>query len=301
MDFKIGDDIQEEVKEDKKKKSSGIFNILIIVVSALLVFLLVFLITNKIFNPKDKDKSKEKETTTSEKRSLTEDNVKILYKYVTYGTTDIRNDKFVKNKSVKLSDFTDEEICYYALQFAQVDDFDYTGKLDQNNNKIYSFSNRLMKKYAERFFGKNVKYSTDVVINNYPFSFSINNKNVGTLKYNSETASFDTIFTEEEKEDNYLIEPYLGELVEAYKEKDGSYRLIEKVIYIDVKQQSDGKYEVIISKDYDHNNIIESLIDQSENDIKKIKISKYKDKAATITYNFKLNGNVLYFDSSEIK
>ena len=97
-----------------------------------------------------------------------------------------------------------------------------------------------------------------------------------------------------------IIDPYLGKLVEAYKEVDGGYRLIEKVIFVDIKQQNDGKYEVTISKDYDHNNIIESAVDQTEEDIKKITVDKYKDKAATITYNFKLNGNILYFYSSEI-
>ncbi len=300
MDFKIGEDIQEEeTKESSSKKLfGGKFNIIIIVVTAIIAFLVVFLITNAIFNPKQK--KVEPVTPTSEKRSLTEENVKILYQYVTYGTTGIRNDKFVKNKSVKLKDFTDEEILYYALQFAQVDDFDFTGNYDENNNKIYSISSRMIKKYVERYFGKNVNYSTDVVIS-YPFTFSINDKNVGVLKYNDDTSSFDTTFASKSEEKEYLIEPYVGKLTEAYKDPDGGYRLIEKVIFIDLEKQDDGKYQVIISKDYEHNNIIESSVDQSEEDIKNININKYIDKGSTITYTFKLNGNVLYFDSSEMK
>lgn len=300
MDFKIGEDIQEEeTKESSSKKLfGGNFNIIIIVVTAIVAFLVVFLITNAIFNPKQK--KVEPVTPTSEKRSLTEENVKILYQYVTYGTTGIRNDKFIKNKSVKLKDFTDEEILYYALQFAQVDDFDFTGNYDENNNKIYSISSRMIKKYVERYFGKNVNYSTDVVIS-YPFTFSINDKNVGVLKYNDDTSSFDTTFASKSEEKEYLIEPYVGKLTEAYKDPDGGYRLIEKVIFIDLEKQDDGKYQVIVSKDYEHNNIIESSVDQSEEDIKNININKYIDKGSTITYTFKLNGNVLYFDSSEMK
>ena len=301
MDFKISEDIQEEENSENNKGNKlfgGNFNIIIIVVTAIIAFLVVFLITNAIFNPKQK--KVEPVTPTSEKRSLTEDNVKVLYQYVTYGTTGIRNDKFVKNKSVRLKDFTDEEIIYYALQFAQVEDFDFTGNLDENKNKIYSISSRTIKKYVERFFGKNVKYSTDVTIK-YPFTFSINDKNVGSLKYNDDTATFDATFTEKSEKEEYLVEPYMGKLVEAYKDPDGGYRLIEKIIFIDLEKQDDGNYQVIVSKDYEHNNIIESSVDQTEEDIKKIDIEKYIKKAGTITYTFKLNGNVLYFDSSEIK
>ena len=158
----------------------------------------------------------------------------------------------------------------------------------------------MIKKYVERYFGKNVKYSTDVVIS-YPFTFSINDKNIGVLKYNDDTSSFDTTFASKSEKKEYLIEPYAGKLIEAYKDPDGGYRLIEKVIFIDLEKQDDGKYQVIVSKDYEHNNIIESSVDQSEEDIKNININKYINKGSTITYTFKLNGNVLYFDSSEMK
>ena len=160
-----------------------------------------------------------------------------------------------------------------------------------------------MKMVMEYFFGKGVKYSTDITIK-YPFSFSINDKNVGIINYNKETSSYDTIFQmDNDTKEEYIVDPYMGKLVEAYKEPDGGYRLVEKVIYVYVKEQSDGKYEVTISKDYEHKSIIESSIDQTEEDLKKIKIDKYIDKASTITYNFKIKepSNVLYFYSSEIK
>lgn len=302
MEFKIGEDIvEDENKESNLKKDNSKMSLVLIIVVALIIGLGVFLILNGIFNPKIK-KTTNTTTPTSETRSLTEDNVKILYQYVTYGTSDLRYDKFVKNSKVTIDDFTEEEKYYYALQFAQVEDFEFTDKLDENKNKIYSISNRKIKKYMERFFGDNVKYSTDVELK-YPFSFSINDKNVGIMKYNKATASFDTIF-EEEKVDEIeetLIDPYLGKLVEAYKDADGGYRLIEKVIFVKVEKQEDGKYDVTISKDFEHDNVIESMTDQTESDISKIKVDKYKDKAATITYTFKMNSrNQLYFYSSTI-
>lgn len=302
MDFKISEDIKEEEVENTPKRNNNKTLIIIIVLLALIVGLIVFLGLNSVLNPKTKAKEKQTQVVTSEKKSLTESNVKILYGYVTYSSTgELRYDKFVKNNKVTLKDFTDEEKYYYALQYVQVNDFNFTDKYDETNNAIFSISNRKIKKYMEYFFGKDVKYSTDIVVQ-YPFSFSIDDKNVGTMKYDSETDSFLTTFVKEEKvlEEN-IIDPYLGKLVEAYKEVDGGYRLVEKVIYVDIKEQSDGKYEVTISKDYNHKKNIKTSVDQTEEDIKKIKVDDYIDKAATITYNFKLNGNILYFYSSEIK
>lgn len=304
MEFKIGEDFVEEKNENNKKKDNGVLKLIIIVVVALIIFLLVFFILNSILNPKTKTEPVQTQTTTSQKVSLTNSNVKILYDYVKYSADGgVRYDIFVKNDKVTLGTFSEEEKYYYALQYVQVEDFSYTGKLDDNNNKIYTISNRKIKKYMEYFFGKGVKYSTDLTIK-YPFTFSVNEKNVGIMKYNAETSSFDTIFIKEDNvKEEYIVEPYLGKLVEAYKEADGGYKLVEKLIYVRVKKQDNGKYEVTISKDYNHNNIIESSIDQTEEDLKSIKIDKYITKAATITYNFKIKetSNILYFYSSEIE
>ena len=304
MDLKIGEDIEDVNKESEVKKDNSKLKTIIIVVFAIIVFLVVFLALNSLLNPKTKTKPTNTQVITSEKKALNEKNVKILYNYVTYNANGgVRYDIFVKNKKVTIDTFTEDEKYYYALQYAQVEDFEFTEKLDENKNKIYSISDRKIKKYMEYFFGKGVKYSKDLTIK-YPFSFSINDKNVGVMKYNDDTSSFDTIFLKDDSvKETYIVEPYLGKLVEAYKEPDGGYKLIEKVIYVYAKQQSDGKYEVTISKDYDHKNIIESSIDQTEDDLKNITIDKYINKAATITYDFKIKepSNILYFYSSEIK
>ena len=298
MEFKISEDIDDESKNNLKKDNSK-FNIIIIVIIALIAGLIVFFVFNAIFNPKTKPKKVE--PITEEKRSLSEKNVTTLYQYVTYGTTGIRNDKYVKNKSVKVKDFTDEEKYYYGLMFVQVRDFDFTGEFDANKNKIYSISNRMIKKYIERYFGKGTKYSTDVKIDKYPYTFSINDNNLGTMRYDETTDSFLTTFSKEENKNDYIISPYLGELTEAYKEVDGSYRIVEKLVYVDLKKQADNSYDVVISKDYEHNNVIESSTDLTESDVRKLSVKKYLKNAATITYHFRLDGNVLVFDYSEIK
>ena len=161
----------------------------------------------------------------------------------------------------------------------------------------------------EKFFGKNVKYSKDEKIK-YKFDFTLDDIPVkeSVLVYSSKLDGYITSFDKDnESTDNsknvdneVLLDPYIGKLVEAWKESDGSYRLVEKVIYPVYSKQNDGTYEVNIYSDFDHKNIIEKVTDKDENYIRKIKIDKYIDKGATITYIFKLNGNVLYFDSSKI-
>ena len=138
MDFKIGEDIEEENKESEVKKDNSKLKIIIIVVFAIIVFLVVFLALNSVLNPKTKAKPTNTQVVTSEKKPLTERNVKILYNYVTYNANGgVRYDIFVKNKKVTIDTFTEEEKYYYALQYAQVEDFEYTGNKDENGNGVF--------------------------------------------------------------------------------------------------------------------------------------------------------------------
>ena len=121
------------------------------------------------------------------------------------------------------------------------------------------------------------------------------------MKYNEEELGFDTVLNGISQEKEYVVEPYYGKLTEAYKEKDGSYRLVEKVLYIDLVKNDNNKYDVTIYKDYEHTNVIDTLKDQEETDLANIKFSDYAKKGATVTYIFKVNVNVLYFDSSSIQ
>ncbi|MBQ9019413.1 MAG: hypothetical protein IJ097_03810 [Bacilli bacterium] len=308
MDFKIGEEINED-NDVKVKHDNSKLKLILIIIGAVIIGLIIFLLINKTLN--NKEKSTTPEVPTSQKRSLNESNVKILYDYVTYGTSGIRNDKFVKEKKVTINSFNNQEKFYYALQFAQASDFTkITEEENKEKNSIqYYISDKKVKKFMEKFFGKNVKYSKDEKIK-YKFDFTLDDIPVkeSVLVYSSKLDGYITSFDKDnESTDNsknvdneVLLDPYIGKLVEAWKESDGSYRLVEKVIYPVYSKQNDGTYEVNIYSDFDHKNIIEKVTDKDENYIRKIKIDKYIDKGATITYIFKLNGNVLYFDSSKI-
>ena len=103
MEFKIGEDFEEEKKEKNSNKENGINKFIIIGCLSVLAFLVVFLLLNSIFSPKNKITQKAKPIT-SDKISLTESNVKILYGYVTYSTSGPRYDIFVKNNKVSCED-----------------------------------------------------------------------------------------------------------------------------------------------------------------------------------------------------
>lgn len=292
MDFKIGDDITED-----NKKNNSVVPIIIIVVMAIIIGLIVFFISNAIFGVKEP----KEEAPVSTQLSITDENVKILYQYVTYGIKGERNTKFIKEKNVTIDSFTNEEKFYYALQFAKVEDFKVIDKVDENNRKVYRLYHETVKEYMQRFFGGSVQYSSDISLV-YPFSFRINGNNVGYIT-EVEEDGFDVVFDglEEDIISSNIVEPYYSELVAAYKEPDGTYRLEEKIIYTDVKEE-EGIYTVNIFKDYEKTQLIETKENQTKEMLANnpINIENYKDKASTITYHFGLFDKMLYFDSSTI-
>lgn len=296
MDFKIGDEI-EEVSENSEKKPKKL-SIIVIVIISLVIGLTVFFVSNALFGG-----SKKKEPpVTNSTVSIKDENVKILYDYVKYGVKGTRNDKFIKEQSVKLEDFSNYEKFYYALQFAQVEDFASTGQVNEQKQKIYNISSAKIKNYMQRFFGNKVTFSTSSVFS-YPFSFKINNLNVGTLTYAVERDGYDTVFTklEENTPSNALVEPYYTELVSANKKSDGSLELTEKIIYTSTVKR-DNVYDIYIYKDYQHTMLLETKTNLTEQALREnpISVSDYKEKAATITYVFNLSSTNYYFYSSTI-
>ncbi len=300
MDFKIGDEIEDYQEEGEEPRKSSKLPLIIVIIVAILCGLLVFVVSNAIFGKK----VIKRDPVVSTPLSLTEENVQILYQYVTYGTRGVRNDKFLKEQNVTLDSFSNQERFYYALQFAQVEDFISTGKTNDKGKKIYRIASSQIQSYMKRFFGGEVTYSENAVIT-YPFSFRINNQNVGIMTYSEEKGGFETIFDglEEDIVDNSIVKPYYTELVNAYKEPDGSYKLVEKVIYT-VTEQVGETYTVYIYKDYAHTMLIETKTNQTAEMLKNypIELEDYKDKASTVTYLFKIDDDdyTLYFDSSSI-
>ena len=293
-EFKIGDNVEEQNSEvvlNRLKKKRKIAIIIVVIVS-ILIGLTTFIVSNLIFNRKQPSE------VINYSVDLKNENVQILYQYVTYGTKGLRNDKFAKEDKVVLDNFSNEEKFYYALQFAQVDDFEFTGEINAEKNKVYLITDRKIKKYMQLFFGPNVKYKNDLTIS-YPFSFRINGMNVGNMKYSENRGGFETTFTtfqaDIKKED--ITNNIEGELVKAYSDAKNKLYLEEKVVYITQTKNPDNTYKIDIYKDNNKTILVDTKT--VSNLEEKIDLSKYNN-TTTIKYSFGLNGSVYYFESSEI-
>ena len=293
-EFKIGDNVEEQNSEvvlNRLKKKRKIAIIIVVIVS-ILIGLTTYIVSNLIFNRKQPSEVIDYSV------DLKNENVQILYQYVTYGTKGLRNDKFAKEDKVVLDNFSNEEKFYYALQFAQVDDFEFTGEINAEKNKVYLITDRKIKKYMQLFFGPNVKYKNDLTIS-YPFSFRINGMNVGNMKYSENRGGFETTFTtfqaDIKKED--ITNNIEGELVKAYSDAKNKLYLEEKVVYITQTKNPDNTYKIDIYKDNNKTILVDTKT--VSNLEEKIDLSKYNN-TTTIKYSFGLNGSVYYFESSEI-
>lgn len=297
MNFDIEEDFEE--KNAKQNKGTSVTAIVVITIVSILLGLIVFFISNATFGNKNSSKNQP----TNSEVELSDENVQILYNYVTYGVRNTRNDKFIKTHNVSLSSFTNQEKFYYALQFAQVEDFVATGEVNDQNQKVYAISGAKIKTYMQRYFGNKVTYATNSVIT-YPFSFRINSQNVGVMTYSIEKDAFLTVFTglEENIVDESIVKPYYTKLVKATRNGiDGSLTLDEKIIYTDSSEEN-GIYTVHIYKDYEHKNLIETKQNITKEELleQPILVDRYEEKATTIHYVFKLNNMNYYFDSSRM-
>ena len=131
MDFKIDDDFEE--KSENQKKNHNIVSTIVIAVVSIIIGLIVFFVSNAFFGKKVIPAEVPKDIDVA----LTDENVQILYDYVTYGVRDTRNDKFIKERNVQLSSFSNQEKFYYALQFAQVEDFEATSVCDLRQHILW--------------------------------------------------------------------------------------------------------------------------------------------------------------------
>lgn len=295
-DFKIGNQVQEsteEIKEKKKEKNEK-RSVIILIILCLAIGITTFVVTYKMMN---KDEKEEKENTVL---SVNDQNVQILYNYVKFGTKGTRNDKFIKNKEVSSSSFTNQEKYYYALQFVSSNDFENTNEKEGESN-IYFISNKQIKEYMQKFFGPTVSYSTDIELL-YTFDFKIDNNNTAKLKYNSEKDGFNATFTNNEEEANSSgIKPFYTKLDSAVQTGDNSIIIKEKVIYTEVINNND-KYTINIYKDYSHGILIGTINDLQEDELatREINIDNY-NSTSIVEYTFKNNNDSYYFSKSSIK
>ncbi len=296
MDFKIGDDFDENgnVKEHKVNKKIAIAMVAII---AIVIGLVVFFVSNAIFGDSGDD-----ETPVDTQVELSDENVQILYKYVAYKDNGYGNDKFLKETATHNNEFTDEEKMYYILQFLQPSDLQFEGNVNDKKQKVYVLSISKLKSYLPRFFGNDPGFTPPAKMT-YKFGFKINDLSVAEFTFSEDEQIYNVVFNKEESKKEELVKPFYTKLTSALKKADGTLILTEKVIYA-TSEKADDTYNVKIFKDYGHTTTIMENRGLTEEQVKTnpISIDNYLEKAATVTYTFgvnKINRNY-YFDSSTI-
>lgn len=283
--------------ERKFGKPLKILTIILIIVVSIILGIVTYKICDNILNPKDEIGD---EPFLGQELDLNDENTKILYQYVTYGVTGSRNRKFVEDYNVDISSFTNQEKHFYAFQFVQPEDFEFTGEYDSAKHKIYVLPMSKLKYYMEVYFGPDVTFTPEPSIS-HPFTFQINRMNVGTMTYNASRDGYDTIFASyQDLDDGNAIDPVYGQLISALVTAEGTVILQERVVYTELRTDN-GNFAVDIYKDPDKKILLETKSDLTEVDLRTltIDVSSYPS-TAIVEYTFGLNNQICYFLKSRI-
>lgn len=285
----------DQMKASHFDKKSLIVPIIIVVLLSLAVGLIIFYVTNPLFN--------EPETGPFvQELQLTDNNVRILYDYVTYNIDGNRNSTFLMKETVTKDNMSNEDKLYYALQFANPEDYVSTGKKDEDKNQIFNISDKKIDAYMQRFFGSNVSYSK-VKKMDYTLNVGEDFKYVGKLTYSYENKGYDMIITKEEDDETKkeYVKPFYTKLVKANLYEDQSIELQEKVIYTKVIEDND-LYAIKVYGDLHYHNLIDSRNNLTESQMKNsvFNMNEYMNEASTVTYTFKTENDKYYFYSSII-
>lgn len=302
----------DQMKTSHFNKKNLIAPIIIVVLLALAVGLIIFYITNPLFN-------EPQEGPFVQDVELTDGNVRILYDYVSYTADEVRNDVFVTNDLVTKDSMSDKDKLYFALQFASPEDFISTGKRDKLNNQIFNISDKKIDAYMKRFFGSEIKYS-NVKQYEYTLNFTEEVKYVASLSYSYENQGYDTILKkietekedknskddkdtskDKEEEEKVYVKPFYTKLVKANLYEDQTLELQERIIYTEVSEKND-LYTIKVFGDIRHQNLIETRNNLTESQMKNsvFNLNEYMNDAATVTYTFKTEQNKYYFYSSTV-
>ena len=285
----------DQMKTSTFRKKDLVAPIIIVVLLSLAMGLIVFYISNPFFN--------KEETSTYKELELTNNNVRILYDYVSYSIDGERNDIFVTNEMITKDNIPNKDKLYYALQFANPEDYKSTGKRDKDNNQIFNISDEKIDTYMKRFFGSQITYKKEKEYE-YTMDLSEEVKYIASLTYSSENKGYDTTLTkvvQEDEEDKVFVKPFYTKLVKAILHDDQTIELQEKIIYTKVIK-TDKLYSIKVYKDYNLQQEVETRNNLTESQMKNsvFNLNEYMDNASTVTYKFKTEDGKYYFYSSAV-
>ena len=270
------------------------FTNIIVIGSAVLFGILVFLIVYLIFNPKQQKEEFKKDL------DLNSELVQKLYSRVTYGINNIRYDKFIREPIVTIDNLTNYDKFYYALSLAQNNDFLDTGSATEQSQIQYTLNASKLDSYMREFFGDNITYDKKTTIN---YTFANVNKqgfNKGTLMYDDNTKKYNIVFTTKDIPTTQSIssKKFFSELKDAIRLNEDEIELTEYIVYTKCSPNPSKTYTCMLYKDYENSIKIRDR-DAVSNDT----VLNFEDypNHTTIKYIFKKNSENNYsFKSSRI-
>lgn len=283
---------QDDTFHDNSNKATKKFTNMVIIGAAILCGIIVFITVYIVFNPR-----KPKEV--NKKLSIESKEVQQLYSMVTYGMTGVRYEKYIKEPVVELEDFTNYDKYYYALSYANINDFQ-EGETSSQNVKNYTLSADKIDQFMRNYFGDEVTYDRKTTIN-YSFPKIENSNNKGTLMYDSNTKKYNIVFTSKVNkiQQSLSAKKYFSELVSATQVTEDEIELKEYIIYSKCSENQSKTFSCVLYKDYENSIKITERPSVSYETV--INFEEYP-KHSTIIYRFKKNSEGNYsFKSSKIE
>ncbi len=119
---------------NKNNLANKKFTNIIVIGSAVLFGIVVFIIVYIVFNPRQPKEEFNKDL------DINSELVQNLYSRVTYGINNVRYDKFIKEPIVTIDNLTNYDKFYYALSLAQNTDFLDTGTATEQSQIQYTLN-----------------------------------------------------------------------------------------------------------------------------------------------------------------
>lgn len=284
--------------DNKKSNPSQMIKIAVLVVIVIVLGLSVYFISSLFFKGDNKN---EPTVGISDTLSIDDPEVEAIYDLVTYGRDNNTLNKYLKEQSVILKDFSNYEKFYYALSLLKEKELKEIKNSDTTTQKQYYISDADMDQLMKSYFGDKVEYLKQGTL---PIILSpgFDAGNTLSLKYNINKERYETTLSKTDVATAGLIPVAFYGLESATRSDDGMITLVERVVYITSSVNNNlVSYQVYL--DYNHTMLIDSQTNIALEEYQKepLSIDNYMEKGNIITYKFKENNGEYYFYQSKIE
>lgn len=284
--------------DNKKSNPSQMIKIAVLVVIVIVLGLSVYFISSLFFKGDNKN---ETAVGISDTLSIDDPEVESIYDLVTYGRDNNTLNKYLKEQSVILKDFSNYEKFYYALSLLKEKELKEIKNSDTTTQKQYYISDADMDQLMKSYFGDKVEYLKQGTL---PIILSpgFDAGNTLSLKYNINKERYETTLSKTDVATAGLIPVAFYGLESATRSDDGMITLVERVVYI-TSSVNNNLVSYQVYRDYNHTMLIDSQNNIALEEYQKepISIDNYMEKGNIITYKFKENNGEYYFYQSKIE